>query len=152
MKTPIETIPKINISFFKDHIEEGQTKINFNDETDDYEIRIEQIPSNLGKGFINYFICPHTFKRCRILYKPKGCNKWLSRTAFIRLRYWLQLRSGNNREWSQYHKYKDKVEALEKEITKSHYQGKETAISKRLSILKQKREYYLKKALEGLPY
>ncbi len=33
-----------------------------------YRVQLLAIPSNLGKGLIWYFICPHTGKRCRKLH------------------------------------------------------------------------------------
>ncbi len=33
-----------------------------------YRVSLVQVPSNLGKGFIWYFLCPQTAKRCRVLY------------------------------------------------------------------------------------
>lgn len=33
-----------------------------------YKVQLVSIPSNLGKGVVWYFVCPHTGKRCRKLY------------------------------------------------------------------------------------
>ena len=35
----------------------------------DYKIRIVTVASNLRRGEILYFLCPITFKKCRILYR-----------------------------------------------------------------------------------
>jgi hypothetical protein len=42
-----------------------------------YQIALVSIPSNLGKGKIYYFLCPFTFRPCRVLYmsgKPTLIN------------------------------------------------------------------------------
>ena len=33
-----------------------------------YQVELEPIPSNLGKGVVWYFVCPNTGKRCRKLH------------------------------------------------------------------------------------
>jgi hypothetical protein len=35
----------------------------------EYCVHLEQVPSNLGKGYVWFFLCPFTQKRCRILYQ-----------------------------------------------------------------------------------
>jgi hypothetical protein len=35
----------------------------------EYCVLLEQVPSNLGKGYMWLFLCPFTQKRCRILYQ-----------------------------------------------------------------------------------
>jgi hypothetical protein len=37
-----------------------------------YKVRLIQQPSNLGRGFQWYFVCPNTGKRCRKLYLISG--------------------------------------------------------------------------------
>ncbi len=52
----------------------------YGDEPRHYRVQLVSVPSNLGKGQVWYFLCPHTGKRCRILY---GVGGWfLHRSAF----------------------------------------------------------------------
>ena len=37
-----------------------------------YRMTFVTVPSNLGRGNIWYFVCPQTFKRCRVLYGVDG--------------------------------------------------------------------------------
>lgn len=46
-----------------------KTEIN---KTVSYKISMIAIPSNLGKGFVTYFVCPSTGKHCRNLYSCGG--------------------------------------------------------------------------------
>src|SRR5262245_41225875 len=41
---------------------------SFNEKPVDYRVPLIKVPSNLGKGFVWYFQCPVTKKRCRVLY------------------------------------------------------------------------------------
>lgn len=45
---------------------------NYNDKPINYTVQLVSMPSNIGKGVIWYFICPHTRKRCRKLYLSNG--------------------------------------------------------------------------------
>jgi len=67
-----------------------------NDEKIRYKVKIECLPSNLGKGEVYYFRCPSTHKLCRKLYFLSGY--FLHRTAFRSLMYQRQLESKKNRE------------------------------------------------------
>ena len=40
-----------------------------NGEPVSYRIDLTKVQSNLGKGYVYYFVCPRTNKRCRILYQ-----------------------------------------------------------------------------------
>jgi len=56
-----------------------------------YKVYIEKVLSNLGRGFVYYFICPNTGNRCRILYRAYGSHTFRSRKGFsYRLYYPLQ--------------------------------------------------------------
>ena len=37
-----------------------------------YHVNLVSVPSNIGKGKVWYFLCPHTGKRCRKLYSVGG--------------------------------------------------------------------------------
>lgn len=59
-----------------------------------YKVQIELIPSNLGKGYLLYFICPVSFRRCRILYRAYGSLHFKAREAYnYRLYYEIQTSS-----------------------------------------------------------
>lgn len=47
----------------------SETEINI---TVNYRISMISIPSNIGKGFVTYFVCPSTGKHCRKLYSCGG--------------------------------------------------------------------------------
>src|SRR5688572_3387470 len=49
-------------------------KLTYNGEKHDlhYKIYLHEQPSNLGKGPVEYFICPQSGKKCRILYSAYG--------------------------------------------------------------------------------
>lgn len=48
-------------------------------ETEKYKVNIISIPSNIGKGFVTYFVCPSRGKHCRKLFSCGG--KFLHREA-----------------------------------------------------------------------
>jgi len=59
-----------------------------------YSIQFFEQPSNLGKGKILYFVCPQTFRKCRILYMAYGSQIFKSREAYRhRLYYDSQIAS-----------------------------------------------------------
>lgn len=43
-----------------------------NDQNRNYEVPLFQLPSNLGAGYVWYFLCPFTQKRCKKLYFING--------------------------------------------------------------------------------
>ncbi len=66
-----------------------------NGEPINYKVNIESTPSNLGKGVIQYFVCPRTGKYCRKLYLHN--SYFLHREAFNGLFYQNQIESKKNR-------------------------------------------------------
>jgi len=153
MAIKIDNLPYIDISLFvKNGIREDQTYVSFNDGVNDYTIQIVKIPSNLGKGFLYYFRCPLTYKMCRKIYKPKGSNQYLSRTAYRKMYYRSQLLSGNARDWSQYHKQRRKADKLKAGIIRSHHKGKPTKKQTTLKIMELKADNYERKGLNNLNF
>jgi hypothetical protein len=73
-----------------------------NGEARNYTIEITSLRSNLGKGCVNYFLCPQTNKRCRNLYLNNGY--FVHRKAFKGL-YEVQVRSSGTRAMIQYIEY-----------------------------------------------
>ena len=53
-----------------------------------YQVYFTSVPSNLGKGSVWYFVCPHTQKRCRVLYLVD--TYFLHREAFKGCMYQIQ--------------------------------------------------------------
>ena len=87
----------------------------------DYKIYLHEVPSNLGKGYVLYFICPSYGHYCRILYKCYGSLIWKSRLAYRnRIYYPSQVSSKtsyyNVRFWS----LDNKLEELYKQVIKTH--------------------------------
>lgn len=96
-----------------------------NGEPKKYRVNLISKISNLGRGKIWFFVCPHTGKLCRKLYLHDGY--FLHRTAFKNLMYSKQIESKKNREL---HKILDAsfvpdyvYEERYKKYFKTHYDG-----------------------------
>ncbi len=93
-----------------------------------YKVPLVCIPSNLGKGAVWYFLCPHTGKRCRKLYSVG--EKFLHREAFRGCMYEKQTYSHKNRVlFKTFEKAlgNEKLyEQLYSRYFKTHYAGKPT--------------------------
>ena len=124
----------------------GQTeKVN-------YKIPVYPKPSNLGKGFNYYFICPATGHPCKILYLGYGSKYFKSREAYQnRIYYPGQLSSRLNLHNDKYWSLERQLETLYKKHTKSHYRGIVTRPQKRIKRLQEKRDHYDVKRWEVLP-
>ena len=100
----------------------------YNQKRVNYRINLKQIPSNLGKGFIWYFECPFTLKRCKKLYL--GDTYFLHRSAFAGCIYEKQTHSKQNRElirlFNRFFSTDKLYEELHKKHAKKTYQGKPT--------------------------
>ena len=108
-----------------------------NDTPINYQVPLVSIPSNIGKGVIWYFICPHTGKRCRKLYLIGGY--FYHRSAFRGCMYEKQTYSHSNR-WlgKQFDKLLGCEKAYEQIYSKhfkKEYNGKPT--KRYLKLLKQ---------------
>ena len=118
----------------------------YRDEPRNYKVYLTSIPSNLGKGEIWYFICPHTKKRCRKLYLIGGY--FLHREAFKGCMYETQTQSKKSRQLDKtlgaYFRTDQLYEQLYKKHFKKTYAGKPT--KKYLRIMEQ-----IQKA-ESIPY
>jgi hypothetical protein len=110
-----------------------------------YNVTIISTPSNLGKGRIYYFVCPFSFKRCKILYMGYGSLYFKSREAYNnRIYYASQLSSRLDKHNDKYWSLEKKLEKLYKKHSKSHYKGKPTKASKRIEWMEEKRTYHEK--------
>jgi len=102
-----------------------------------YKVNLVSTPSNLNKGEIWYFFCPHTNKRCRKLYSIGGY--FLHREAFKGCMYESQIQSKRYREldktFGAYFKSDDLYSQLYKKHFKKYYAGKPT--KKYLQLMKQ---------------
>lgn len=102
-----------------------------------YRVQPDSIPSNLGKGFVRYFICPSIGKRCRKLYLASGY--FVSRFAFKDAMYEKQTYSHKSRKLNKIFETlvgTDKVyEQIYSKHFKKKYKGKTT--KRYLKLLKQ---------------
>ncbi len=93
-----------------------------------YLIPLITVPSNLGRGQVPYFLCPHTHKRCRILYF--GGGYFLHREAFPGFMYERQTYSSHWRFLERAAALAfgcNKIyEELNSKYFKTHYAGKPT--------------------------
>lgn len=110
---------------------------NFNDDPRNYKIQLVSMPSNLGKGKIWYFLCPHTNKRCRKLYQIVGY--FLHREAFKGIFYESQVHSKYYRNMDKTLGAFFKTDKLYTELYskhfRTHYNGKPT--KRYLKLMKQ---------------
>lgn len=100
-----------------------------------YEIEVVSFPSNLGKGQVSYFICPHTGLKCRILYLAYDSNKWMSRKAYNeRIYYPLQQCSKLDKYHVRYQSLKNRLCSDDRKRTNSVYKGQTTKTAIKLEL------------------
>jgi len=118
---------RIRIDTYADnpHIE---LSYKYRDKPVNYKVQLVSVPSNIGKGEIWYFLCPHTGKRCRKLYSIG--ERFLHREAYRGCMYESQTYSSKTR---RLFKLYDKVfgadklyEQLHSKYFKRAYAGKPT--------------------------
>ncbi|WP_053969747.1 hypothetical protein [Mangrovimonas sp. ST2L15] len=119
---------------------------NYRGEPRSYQVYLDPITSNLGKGVIWYFKCPVTHKRCRKLYSIGG--HFLHRDAFKGCMYESQTKSKKYREMDKTFGVYFKADMLFEQLYQKHfkktYAGKPT--KKYLRLLEQIEMY------ESVPY
>lgn len=102
-----------------------------------YRVRLTSILSNLSKGYVWFFICPHTGKRCRKLHLASGY--FYHRSAFTHCMYEKQTHSRKSRSIGRlFEKCFGSEKAYEKIYSKNfkkHYNGKPT--KQYLKLMKQ---------------
>lgn len=116
----------------------GGEKTDYN-----YTIFLMEKPSNLGKGYVLYFLCPETGKPCRILYLAYGSTIFTSRETYsgkCRLYYEPQLDSRRGRANSIYWRIERQLEKMNKGRATYTYKGKPTRRALRLDRLREKKE------------
>ncbi len=93
-----------------------------------YRVQLVSAPSNLGKGVVWYFVCPHTGKRCRKLYLSD--TYFYHRTALRDCMYEKQTQSKKYRKLDNtlgaYLRIDELYEQVNKKHLKKHYAGKPT--------------------------
>jgi hypothetical protein len=93
-----------------------------------YRVQLVSVPSNLGKGVVWYFVCPHTVKRCRKLYLAD--TYFYHRSAFRGCMYEKQTQSKKSRYLDKtlglYFRSDQLYEQLNKKHFKKQYAGKPT--------------------------
>jgi hypothetical protein len=116
---------KVNTNSLKPFIE---LDYKYKEEPRKYKIRLVSKVSNLGKGLVWYFHCPHTKKQCRILYSIKGV--YLHRDAFKGCMYESQTHSKFYRLLEKTIGADFRLDKLYSELHKKHlkktYAGKPT--------------------------
>ncbi len=107
-----------------------------------YRVQLISAPSNLGKGVVWYFVCPHTGKRCRKLYLAD--TYFYHRSAFKGCMYEKQTQSKKYRNLDKtlgaYFKTDELFEQLYRKHFKKQYAGKPTKRYLRLNRQIQKAE------------
>jgi len=102
-----------------------------------YEIALESIPTNLGKGKRWYFVCPHTRQRCMNLICPTGSKYFLHRSAFPDLMYESQKKSKAYRQFEAQYGWIFKETRIQQELNqkyrKRHYRGRPTPLVRKYS-------------------
>ena len=93
-----------------------------------YKVQLVSTPSNLGKGVVWYFICPHTGRRCRKLYLAD--TYFYHRSAFRGCMYEKQTHSKRNRQLLKMLEASFETDKLHEQLYKKHfkkmYAGKPT--------------------------
>jgi len=111
-----------------------------------YKVQLVSALSNLGKGFVWYFVCPKTGVRCRKLYLAD--TYFYHRSAFRGCMYETQTQSKKSRYLNKtigaYFKSDNLYSELNKKHFKKTYSGKPT--KKYLRIMEQIQK------VESIPY
>ena len=131
---------KNSISFFADLNEtDGVLTVDYtfnSTEKINYKIPLITRPSNLGSGFLWFFVCPFTGKVCRKLHLINGYFK--HRSALRGLIYQKQIESKKWRYWTNKfaHEFNDELYSeLYSPYFKRYYAGK---LTKRYARIKKK--------------
>ncbi len=104
----------------------------------DYKINLMKVPSNLGKGFRYYFLCPFSFKRCTIVYMAYGSQVFKHREAYKRRLYYRNQMESKRFRCYRFHSIEDKLAELYKGKLVPVYRGQTTRRKKRIEALELK--------------
>lgn len=117
-------------------------KYEYKNKLIEYDIKIAEVKSNLGKGVILYFICPETSKRCKILYCCYDSEIFKSRGAYSqRIYYFNQFISKTFLTPTRYDQVDKLINLMYDKRKTRLYKGKETKRHLRLLRLLEKRAY-----------
>lgn len=115
-----------------------------------YNIKLITRKSNLGRGLLWFFVCPHTGVICRKLHFISGY--FLHRTAGSNLMYESQIKSKKWREWDKtfglYYK-DDYNNIVNKKYYKCFYKGKITKRYEKYLRLQRKLDTFDKKLFKS---
>jgi hypothetical protein len=112
------------------HSENSYLELDYkcNETPINYRVRLVSMPSNIGKGVVWFFVCPHTYKRCRKLHSIG--NYFYHRSAFRGCMYEKQTHSHKSRNSTKYLEMflkGDKAcEIMHTKYFKTFYSGKPT--------------------------
>jgi hypothetical protein len=129
------------------------TDNNTGEKTEHNEIiYLAEVPSNLDKGYVLYFLCPVTGRKCRILYKCYGSPIWKSRSAYQnRIYYQSQVSSKLNYFNDRYWRVEKQLKQLYSSVVKSQYKGRKTRLQQRIERLEYRQSYYDEMRWSRLP-
>jgi len=97
----------------------------------------------LGNGYVLYFICPVSFRRCRILYRAYGSHYFKAREAYQnRLYYQAQTSSKKYQIIDRFTTVRDKVDEFWqiKKRNQKTFKGQPTKSSLKFDALIEKYE------------
>jgi len=108
-----------------------------------YKIHLAEVPSNLGKGNLLYFVCPYSALQVRKLYMAYGSEVWKARGAYRnRIYYPCQLSSHMSRYNDTYWRLERQIEQLKQQRRYYSYKGTATKKLRRLQRLEHLRDEY----------
>jgi hypothetical protein len=109
----------------------------------DYKIELVEVPSNLGKGSVLYFVCPVSWNKCRILYKCYGSPKWKYLKAYnCRIYYESQMVSHCDYYNTRYWQIDKQIKELEAQRKSYLYKDRATKRYLKLQRLKARQERF----------
>jgi hypothetical protein len=111
--------------------------------TYDYNVQLETVKSNLGKGEVLYFVCPVSGKRCRTLFSAYNSALFKAKAAFKnRIYYNCQRQSKYNYWLTRYWDLKKELEELENKPYRESYNNKPTRTHLRIEQLRKRLAKY----------
>lgn len=127
-------------SFYTDEEKYIRLRYTITREPYDYKIYLKSKPSNLGKGEVLYFICPVSFKLCRVLYLAYNSTVFKSREAYVnRIYYPLQISSKLGVYLDRVNSLEKKIEEAEKGRSSYSYNGRITRRRERINTMEEAR-------------
>jgi hypothetical protein len=140
----------ISISVYT-YLESPFIELNYqcNNEQIKYQVELETLPSNLGKGVVWFFICPRTGSRCRKLHLVN--TYFYHRSAFKGCLYEKQTYSHKTRNLYKFFEVMFPKDKTDKQV-RPFYAGKPTKRFIKSTDSDKKTWYAAKKYLESNPF